>query len=414
MSPPHDRERAASASPPTGASGAAARAPEPAQSPSLPYPTNPQDPSGDASRVLRGSCHLLFVYDIGQGIDLTRCAKDFSAWTQERRLRHTHHAPDWFQFQPPPLHVVQDTDSLAVGKWSTRPAVEVMLYDFGAVSVSYELPFAGTLEEWIELGCVLFESETLDRDGERRVRDLSTLLGSLVQKPGFASVSEDYALFVFGDLGEGESEPELLARHGADLARLLRSERSALSEQERSDALSNRVSFGERDLAIIDWNGALLFDDEPEDVRSVLEFANVQLLELRFLDRQLDLALDRAFETLGRRDWRHLLTPASFERDLERVSAMQVDAAILFERVGNALKLWNDQYLARVYRQASQRLRLAEWNTSLLRKLETLEGIYQKIQDRADARRMEFLEWIIIALILVSIVLPFLPWYGGH
>ena len=67
-----------------------------------------------------------------------------------------------------------------------------------------------------------------------------------------------------------------------------------------------------------------------------------------------------------------------------------------------------DQYLARVYRLASQRFHLAEWDTSILRKLHTLESIYTKIADRATNRRMETLEWIIIVLIAFSILLPFL------
>jgi hypothetical protein len=48
-----------------------------------------------------------------------------------------------------------------------------------------------------------------------------------------------------------------------------------------------------------------------------------------------------------------------------------------------------------------------DWDGSILRKLETLEGIYQKISDQVVSRRMEVLEWIIIFLIAISIILPF-------
>jgi hypothetical protein len=138
----------------------------------------------------------------------------------------------------------------------------------------------------------------------------------------------------------------------------------------------------------------------------VLEFANLQLLEMRFLDGALDRALDRAYELISRsRPW-FMLLPGTARKELRRVGRMQVDAAILFERVGNALKLLGDQYLARVYRSANQRYRLAEWNSGVLRKLETLESIYEKVHDQSTSLRMEALEWIIIALIAISIVLP--------
>ena len=86
---------------------------------------------------------------------------------------------------------------------------------------------------------------------------------------------------------------------------------------------------------------------------------------------------------------------------------MQVDGAIVFERVSNALKLMSDQYLARVYRLASQRFHLAEWNSSILRKLDTIESLYEKMNDRNASRRLELLEWIIIILIAFEIVWPF-------
>jgi hypothetical protein len=89
---------------------------------------------------------------------------------------------------------------------------------------------------------------------------------------------------------------------------------------------------------------------------------------------------------------------------LQRVARLQVDGTILFEGVNNTLKLLGDPYLARVYRLAAQRFHLSDWDASILRKLKTVESIYEKISDQQSAFRMEVLEWIIILLIAVSIV----------
>jgi len=64
-----------------------------------------------------------------------------------------------------------------------------------------------------------------------------------------------------------------------------------------------------------------------------------------------------------------------------------------------------EQYLARVYSLASRRFHLAEWDASITRKLQTIDGIYAKMADRAAGKRMELLEWIIIVLIAVSLAL---------
>src|SRR2546421_3839049 len=93
----------------------------------------------------------------------------------------------------------------------------------------------------------------------------------------------------------------LLTRHAAQLAQILRAESRELSTDEVIDALSHRISFGKDDVAIVDWNAALVVDKEAEDVLNVLEFANVELLEMRFLDQRLDDALGLAYERLSKR-----------------------------------------------------------------------------------------------------------------
>jgi hypothetical protein len=97
-----------------------------------------------------------------------------------------------------------------------------------------------------------------------------------------------------------------------------------------------------------DWNASLLFDSEGDDTRKVLEFANVELLEMRYLAQKMDRALDQAHETLSKRAWNLPRMLGSFSADLRRVAELQIDNAILFEGVNNALKLLGDQYLARV------------------------------------------------------------------
>ena len=140
-----------------------------------------------------------------------------------------------------------------------------------------------------------------------------------------------------------------------------------------------------------------------------VETVSVELLEMRALDEQLDTALDQGYDALTRKTGLTSWLPGSHEVALTHIGQLQVDSAVLFERVANTLKLLGDQYLARVYRLASQRFHLEAWDASIIRKLQTLESIYGKMTDRATTRRMEVLEWIIIVLIAISIAISFLP-----
>jgi hypothetical protein len=129
---------------------------------------------------------------------------------------------------------------------------------------------------------------------------------------------------------------------------------------------------------------------------------------MRYLDQRLDGALDRAYETLSHSPAGILAGLGGNATELESVARLQVDNATLFEGVNNALKLLGDPYLARAYRLVSRRFHLDDWDAGILRKLETLESIYQKMSDRASTRRMEALEWAIIALFVVSIAIELL------
>ena len=83
---------------------------------------------------------------------------------------------------------------------------------------------------------------------------------------------------------------------------------------------------------------------------------------------------------------------------------LSVEANTLFERTSNVLKIVGDQYLARVYRLMATRFHLPEWEKGIQRKLEVLEGLYQVISDQNSAFRSEFLEVVVVVLILTEIL----------
>ncbi len=360
-------------------------------------------------RIGKGTLHVVLAYDVGFSIDLEAARRSVTDLTELASIRHKGFAPAYFQFDPLPVRVTQQIVPLELGRYASSAEVELVVYDFGGISVIYDVPIAGPLEELVELSCRLSTSALFRDDARTRVEHLLGVIEPSVTRANIQPLTEEYLIFQVGAFENALRPEELVALHAQDLARLLRSERDPLSEQEIADALSSRISFGPADVAIVDWNAALLFDAEPQDVISVLEFANLQLLELRFLDARLDRALDRSHEILGaHRGWTQLRLPGKTRVELRRVAQFRVDGAILFEQVNNALKLVGDQYLARVYRAAAQRYRLTEWNAGILRKLETIEDIYEKVHDHSTEIRMEILEWIIIVLIALELVMPLL------
>ncbi|MDP3541381.1 MAG: hypothetical protein Q8T11_02810, partial [Elusimicrobiota bacterium] len=230
--------------------------------------------------------------------------------------------------------------------------------------------------------------------------------------PQISAFYEDYVVFQIRAFDDHGAHARLLAEAPALVAQILRADVDLRSEQEVADALSVQVSYGSDDLTLVDWVAALVFDPAADDTRAVLEFATVQLLELRRLDHQLDGALERYYDGLTRSPGGLFGLFTKADDRLRELGQLQVESAVLFENINNALKLFGDQYLARLYREAARRYHLNSWDKSIRRKLKTLESIYNKMEHSLAAARLEVLEWIIIILIGVGLATPFLT--GKH
>lgn len=358
--------------------------------------------------IAKGTCYSLFAYEVAQAIDLDVAERRLVAEAERQTIKQKRRAPASFEYRPAPLRVTRRGVEQAHGVYRTSPTVEVVLYDFGAVSVSYATPIEGPFGGLPVLADELWGNAPLLADSRRHVEAVLKQLGDAATRPQIGDTVEDYALFHIEAFTSACDAASLWTEHGHTLARILRAALHPLSQQEITDATTLRLSFGPNDAAIIDTDAAVLFDPEGEDVRMVLEFANSQLLEMRYLDQQLDDALENAYDTLLGRPAR-LWGAGRAGPDLMRLGRLQLDAAILFEQVTNALKLVGDQYLARVYALASRRFHLADWDSTISRKLQTIDGIYGKMADRTATRRMEVLEWIIIVLIALSLALSLVP-----
>lgn len=355
--------------------------------------------------IQKGLCFVTFAYDAARSIKLDDAERRHHEATQRETIRHKRRAPSYFEYQPPPLRLAQESKPIDIGRFATRPGVDLMAYDFGAVAVTYTLALEGPFADLLQLSEDLYDNEALLSDSRLRVDQFLRVIGDAAVLAHPSPVVEDYVIFHIESFAQPFDAAAFCSGLGGQIAQILRAERQTLSDQEVDDALGARIAFGTEDLTIVDWNAGLLIDREGEDVRAVLDFANVELLEMRYLDQKLDRALDEAHETLSDRALSLPRILGYYGAALRRVAELQVDNAALFEGVNNTLKLLGDQYLARVYRIASRRFHIDEWDASILRKLQTLESIYEKIADQAATRRMEMLEWVIIVLIAFSIAL---------
>src|SRR5256714_13004658 len=93
--------------------------------------------------ITEGTGYVLFAYDVAHAFDLAAAETRLASATQRQTVKQKRRAPAFFEYDPAPLRVTEPADSLAIGGPLTAPPVAFVLYDFGAVSVSYALPPPG-------------------------------------------------------------------------------------------------------------------------------------------------------------------------------------------------------------------------------------------------------------------------------
>lgn len=301
-------------------------------------------------QVKKGVCYLLFAFDLGQSINLDKAAQRIKASFERMKFRKNSRAPKHFDYDPPPLRIAQHGEQINVGKFFTKPQADLTLFDFGGGSVCYEIDLAGPVSHLIELSEVLYDNAHLLDDARKRVAGVLEELGEAIVRANFNESVEDFTVFHIQSL-EGDVAPvQLVKDYPRELARLLRAESDDLGEEEVNEAIHARTSYSSKDCAVVDWNSGLFLGQNAQDFVAVMEFCNVELLEMRVLDEQLDDHLEQAYQLL--------MTGKKGGADLSKIARLQVDSVILYEAVENALKLLGDQYLARVYSLASAKFHL--------------------------------------------------------
>lgn len=351
--------------------------------------------------AIGGTCYAMFAFEVGFAIDLDRAQRRLAS-AGRAGLRADARTGAGADFEPRPLRVTASADPIEAGAFTTRPEALVTIFDFGAIAIRFELPIEGDRESLIGIERTVTGCARLHDAARAIVQRVAAGIGDAVQRPALSERVEDYVVL--------HLLPDPVRADAADLlppslaARILRGEPGPLSAQEVEEATRCTVSYGPDDLAIIDWNAAIVVDRDPQDALEMLEFANVELVEMRHLDDRLDAALEEAFALTSSALRGRRLLAIETGRHVPRIAELRVDATALFESVDNALKLFGDRWLARLHDAATRRLHIDDYERSVLRKIDTLSSIYGTMRDRQAQLRAEILEWIVITLIAVELV----------
>ncbi|MEM2899661.1 MAG: hypothetical protein QXT63_02610 [Thermoplasmata archaeon] len=222
--------------------------------------------------------------------------------------------------------------------------------------------------------------------------------------------------YVFSIYDSKKMPREFVEEDTREIAGLLRNEPSflELSEEEIKDALKERHSYFSNDLAIIDWNAALIMEPkgEYEDTLLIIELANMQVVEMAAYNAYFDKVLQKAYDDIELAFSRAGKKQERAREMVRELREVRLDLIELTSDLFNAAMLFGDWYLAKLHRACLDKFDLEEYRELVIYKLDTLDKLFQIVKSETEqeasdreAKRGNLLEAIIVVLIVVEVLL---------
>jgi hypothetical protein len=293
----------------------------------------------------------------------------------------------------------------------------VKLLPVGALSITISVPFeVQSIEDLVAYHDLEFSNGALTGEVRQLAEEVRREMAPYFLKP-VPQLAEEEAYTVFcidaplvAQDGRPLSAEDWLHQHRREVAALLTQESDVnqLSRQEADESTGRYLSYYDNDLAVLDWDAALIVQEPKglDEILYVLESANLQLAELEAYDRILDTALERSYRDLTQRPRRS----AEVMRELREI---RIDLARFSDELSNITKFFGDWHLARIYQNISARFHLADWHRTIDEKLKTLDNLYQLLNQDRISRWMLTLEVTIVLLFVVDVVLLLLGFKRG-
>ena len=356
-----------------------------------------------ADTALQGAVLVLIQFDVSEEIRLDDLRKIFGARTAEASFKHP--APGYVQYQRPP--VVEPVEPLVLDS-GERLDAQIRYYDYGVLSVVFELPFSGDWDTLVRLSSRWVWDTDFDSLAQKIVKKKLERARPALIKAYDNWLHEDYFIFHVREMASKPTANELLTLHADQIAQIVRGETARLSEGERQEVMQGKISYYPNDLTVIGWNAAFLYDSNAgaETAIQLLEYANSQLLEFRHYDELLTRELEGVYdflETGGTGLWSRWRTA----RAASKLHTVLLDVNELTEHADNAIKFLSDMFSARLYKLASAKIGVPDYKDLVQQKLKTAEELYHFMVDQFNQSRAFVLELMVVVILIIELVMLF-------
>jgi hypothetical protein len=342
--------------------------------------------------IFSGNILMLWAYDIGEDINLDKIEQSPDI------VKVPLHLPKHFKQYNVPLAIEHPTPS-------DTYLTSSKIHNFGAISLTYKIPFRNTLEH-LRVNC----DQLADKYQQQSVKDAESIykkIEQFVTQPKFFQTSASYVIVQVDPQPTVLDLTQLQKEYGSTIASTLRFETEILSEFQKNEMLDSAIGYFRGSLIVIDIDAAFVYEEDYNDIIDLFEFANIQQLELRFFDRLLDQQINMIYERKETKlSWGAYLPffGTFFSDPVGQLRKLKVDISVITERLESSIKIAGEPYYSEIHNLLAEKLDLKNWHDGIDRKLRIVEDVQTVFQEKIDATREDLLSVLIIILIFIELM----------
>ena len=365
--------------------------------------------------------HIYVAFDWGDEVDLEQARRLLGVAQPQAALARRRRTPRLRSpYSPPPLRYHLGPFAVQIdgdGAATLAGAADATLFDFGGVSVAIHVPINRTPAELIRLAGQLADSDRLVDHTRAAVQGVFEKLRSAISQALFSPLTEEYMVFQFPP-GPPLPPPHVLLERERDwLSRMVQLESEPLSAEQLATVLQSFISYYPHDLFVPEWSAAVLIDRDCDETLQTIEdlrICNCSSFASSTSCSTIPVGRDRyrlihplspagAACRFGAPHARSLLPEHWANCECTPTACSSALSATHFETGGR-----RSISGPRVWACSPRRFHPEDWERSIQRSLEVVEGVYRVLSDQAATYRTEILEVIVIVLIVFELLMAIL------
>jgi hypothetical protein len=362
--------------------------------------------TGNIPLIKSGKILIYRLYDVANEIDLLKVEQKLEIEAKRLKIERRPFSKA-FEFANPPVSFqLKDIEKDINGK-KYIVKIYCKAYDFGVASIILEIPVIDIdIPSFEELAFFLEANKDIDNECENQLKQLISILKESSSELEISRFEEDYTIFFIELFDPDISVNKFLDSY--DISKLMLYEENPLESRIKDELMSRRFSYYQNDGVVLNLDNALIIEPSGSmEIADIIEFANAQLLELRYYDHISGRELDSIYESISAKGALSIWKIKKYEELAAKVMKTITELTDITEKIDTSVKVTADVYYAKIYMAALSLFRVKEWEGSIKKKLDITSNVYDMLYREIANKRIELLELAIVILILLEIIIFF-------